>query len=136
MKIVLDCNIIISAGLSHGKCREVLKTVLTNHNNYISDEIVREFRDVIYRKKFATYKANLIGILESVCVASSWLRKIPISNQFKLPDAGDQKYLDLALSIPVDYIITGNIKDFPLKNYHSLRVISPGEFLELTSIND
>lgn len=139
MKIVLDCNVIISAGLTNGKCREVVKTVLTNHTNYILDEIVREYRNVIQRKKFEIYKLNLISILESVCLASLWEKNI-LSNEFNLPkykanDEDDQKYLDLALSVNADYLITGNVKDFPLKNYDSLSVLSPNEFFELSNIN-
>ena len=32
MKTVIDCNILISAGINDGICREVIKEIITKHS--------------------------------------------------------------------------------------------------------
>ena len=130
MKIVLDCNVLISAGLINGNCRNVLMEVLHSHTNYVSDDIIREFRNVIFRKKFEPYKLNLVELLKLTCTLSTWIEKPAPNKEFTLPDIHDQIYLDLALEVSAHYIITGNAKDFPLGNYNLVQIITPQKFLQ------
>lgn len=128
MKIVIDCNVIIAAGLTNGTSRKVVNTVLSYHQNFISDDIVREYRNVIIRPKFKNYFSHLIQIVENICICSKWVQDTPSISTYSLPDQTDKIYLDLAIEVGAEYLITGNGKDFPEKKYDTTNIISPTEF--------
>lgn len=129
MKTVLDCNVVISAGLTDGACRKVLKKVLDQHNNFISDPILLEYKEVINRKKFYNVKNQLFSILEIVCELSEWIQ--PQNYNITSPDNDDLIYLNTAIAAEADFLITGNIRDFPKKQYHETTVITPAEFFHI-----
>lgn len=131
MKVVIDCNVIISAGLNRGNCRKVIHTVVHSHECILSTEILREYAAVSQRKKFALAHDDLVQLIYSV----SWNARfvIPEPSVLRLPDEKDQIYLDTALSGGADAIVTGNLKHFPESNYMNVRVLSPKAFLALVS---
>ena len=129
MKIVLDCNVIISAGLTDGVCRKVLWEVIQNHILYISEDILMEYKEVISREKFKTAKRYLYSLVEIICEVSELV--VVKKFEFTLPDAKDLIYLNTALSSNSDYLITGNKKDFPEEKYITTKIISPNDFLNL-----
>jgi predicted nucleic acid-binding protein len=43
MRVVLDCNVLISAGLNPGICRTVLHEVLESHQCILSAQILQEY---------------------------------------------------------------------------------------------
>ncbi|MDF2966204.1 MAG: hypothetical protein K0Q51_1592 [Rickettsiaceae bacterium] len=131
MKIVTDCNVIIAAGLTAGTSRQALNIILSEHQNFISDDIIREYRDVIVRDKFKKYKSQLIELVENVCICSTWIEQNPKSSNFIIPDPADIMYLDLALEVGAKYLITGNLKDFPEKQYNQVTILSPREFIDI-----
>jgi predicted nucleic acid-binding protein len=82
------------------------------------------------RKKFAAHKIYLTELLDLVSEVSV-LIKPRSQNKFLLTDLGDQKYLDLALEVQADLLITGNLKDFPNRQYDNLKVISARDAISL-----
>jgi predicted nucleic acid-binding protein len=46
-------------------------------------------------------------------------------------DPADNKFLECALACQADFLITGNIRHFPFKEFHQTRVVNPGDFIEL-----
>jgi putative PIN family toxin of toxin-antitoxin system len=86
MKIVLDCNVIISAGLTDGVCRKVLWEVIQNHILYISEDILMEYKEVISREKFKTAKRYLYSLIEMICEVSELV--VVEKFEFTLPDGG------------------------------------------------
>lgn len=71
MLVVLDCNVLISAGLTDGTCRAVIREVAAQHRCVLSQEIFAEYQEVTARPKFASLQtafARLLVLLESVSV--------------------------------------------------------------------
>ncbi len=128
-KTVIDCNVIISAAITNGNCRKVIRDILKNHQNYISKEILLEYKEVINRPKFKSYKSLLIELLEIICRESFLVEISDLKNEFCLPDKNDEIYLKTAIKAQVDFLITGNLKDFSKKKYGKLEIISPIAFL-------
>lgn len=128
MNLVIDCNVLVAAGLKAGVCRQVLFHALKNTSIYTCEEILLEYLLVIRREKFSQYKDYLEKLL-ILFTATSILIKLDDCH-FDLPDPSDKKYLSTALSCGADFLITGNLKDFPQKNYHDVRIISPTEYLK------
>lgn len=131
MRVILDCNVIISAGLNAGTCRCLIDEVLLKHQLFLSQEIITEYYRVIPRFGFnanATKKFNEIipVILEMSIIIE------PLAHSFNLVDPDDEIYLATALAAKADVLITGNKKHFPLEEYGEVKIASPREFLNLT----
>jgi len=132
MKIVLDCNVIISAGIRSGVCRRLVHHVLDHHDLYVSEDILMEYKDVISRPKFKAVSNYLYSLMEMICELSELVE--PEKTEITLPDMDDIIYLKTALAIEADYIITGNIKDFPQKQYSTTTIIKPADFSNVCKI--
>ena len=126
MNIVLDCNVIISAGLTDGICRKVLWNILQNHTLYISEEILIEYKHVTSRPKFINSQKYLYSLIEIICEMSELVQTK--TSSFSLPDENDLIYLNTAITSQAEYLITGNIRDFPEKLYKNTRIIPPKDF--------
>ena len=131
MKVVIDCNVVISAGLTNGVCRQIIYKVIESHDNILSLEILREYDAVAKRDKFFSIQNNLLSLI----YALSWNAHFvsPSPSVFQLPDPKDQIYLDTALAGEAELIITGNKKHFPETNYENVQILSPREFLDMVS---
>ena len=132
-KIVIDCNVIISAGLNDGNCRNLIFEAIQNHKNYISKEIVDEYVEVISRQKFEKHYKYMLELI-TIITETSTIVDIPnknINSKYKLPDKKDEMYLITASKSKANYLITGNIKHFPNRKYEKIEVITPREFLEI-----
>jgi predicted nucleic acid-binding protein len=44
------------------------------------------------------------------------------------PDEPDNRFLECALAGRVDYLVTGNARDFPGPEYQGARIVNPAEF--------
>jgi putative PIN family toxin of toxin-antitoxin system len=130
MRVVIDCNVIISAGMTAGNCRQVIFEVARFHDALFSLEIFREYVSVSGRDKFRGSRAKLTEILQLLLWNSSLVHPVPCG--IALPDKKDEMYLHAAISSQADAIITGNKKDFPEPAYRGVRILSPQEFLGLT----
>ena len=128
MKIVIDCNVIISAAINNGNCRKILKYVILNCSILVSDNILKEYFDVSQRKKHKKYCKYILKIL-SILSKIAYKVESPICN-YELPDRDDEVYLWTALSWWAKYLITWNIKDFPEKKYWKVIIINPRDFVD------
>jgi predicted nucleic acid-binding protein len=48
-----------------------------------------------------------------------------------LPDADDEPFLAVALAASADYLVTGNIRDFPSEKRQGCVVVTPAEFMTI-----
>jgi uncharacterized protein len=128
MKLVIDCNVLISAGLTDGLCREVLKGASQKGEIYLSRDIVLEYLLVSRRNKFKAHQPYLEKLIELIVQVAEVIDPMP--SIFQLPDPNDKKYIDLAISVPATYLITGNLVDFPEKKYGSTVILSPRNFAD------
>jgi uncharacterized protein len=126
--VVLDCNVLISAGLTDGTCRAVIREVVAQHRCVLSQEIFAEYQEVTARPKFASLQtafARLLVLLESVSVFVE-----PGPSPFVLPDPDDEVYLAASLLAAADVLVTGNRTHFPEERYARTLILTPREFLD------
>ncbi len=135
MKVIFDCNVIIAAGLKNGTCRSALIKGIELCDIYVTDEIIREYRDVIIREKFKKHKLELYKLLEIVCEVAYWTDPSAVNIVCNLPDKDDVIYLKAATSTQADYLITGNIKHFPQRKYENVAIITPADFFNLIKVH-
>lgn len=126
MNIIIDCNVLIAAGIKDGTCRAVLKYVLNRHSVYLTEDIMLQYLHVIRRPQFKDYYKTLETLIVLLGDAAIVVQgsSIPCT----LPDPKDSIYLEAASAAQADYLITGNIKDFPESQYDSIKIITPAQF--------
>ena len=127
MRVVIDCNILVSAVRIYGVCRKVIDRVVRHHEIILSEPILTEYKAVAERPKHALYRAALranIGEMERLAVLVE-----PETVMFGLRDPDDEIYLATATAGGAA-LITGNSRDFTEPQCGSVEVFSPRSFLE------
>ncbi len=132
-RVVVDTNVLVSALIGKGNPRRVLEAIFSGKVSFaLSSSILAEYEAVVQRPKFSRYP-------EFVLYASPTLRSLQSIARFTepdiiirvCPDPDDDKFLVLAVAVQAQYLVTGNKRHFPLRNYKSTRIVSPGEFVAL-----
>ncbi len=131
MKIVLDTNVIVSGLLNpHGKPGIILQMVASRAVTICYDaRIIDEYREVLPRPKFPISEAEVDAILEQIEAAGRLVATTPLPQN--LPDPDDEPFLEIALGGGGDCLVTGNVRHYPEDRRRGMKVVSPGEFVEL-----
>lgn len=129
MRVVLDCNVLISAAISNSTCRQLLDEVARAHTLLYSQETLQEFLAVIRYTHLKPYHPRAKQILKLMLQIGVEVR--PVEEPITLPDPDDATYLQTALAGQAEVLVTGNRKHFPFAEYRGIRILSPREFLDL-----
>ena len=128
MRVVIDCNVLVSAARTRGVCGRVVITALRRHEVVLADDIVREYLDVAVRARHAPYREGLLQIVAELERAAVFVE--PADTVFGLRDPDDEIYLQTAAAADAA-LVTGNRRDFAALRYGAVDVFSPRQFLEL-----
>ncbi|MGF1615051.1 MAG: putative toxin-antitoxin system toxin component, PIN family [Gammaproteobacteria bacterium] len=129
MRIVIDCNVLVSAALSRSTCRQVLNEVARAHTLCYSHETLHEFLRVSKYTYIKPYFPRVQKIVKTMLRVG--IEVIPSPQSIDLPDPDDAVYVQTALTAQADILITGNLKHFPFESYEGVRILSPRAFLSL-----
>ena len=131
MRVVLDTNVIVSGLLSpFGAPGEIIRMVASGFLEFCYDaRILSEYQNVLTRQKFPFDQAHVEDLLEQIEFCGHITTGRPLAK--RLPDPDDEPFLEVALGGKAQYLVTGNLKHFPVKKRQGIRVVSPGEFLEI-----
>jgi uncharacterized protein len=128
-KIVLDTNVIVSAGIKKNSIpyQLVENWVLKSDVDVMAcPSVLREYRVVLSRPKFARFGFPP-SWFDRLIFLSTHLPEPP-SWPHPLPDSTDAPFLALAHSANAT-LITGNLKHFPKSARNGVKVLSPDEYL-------
>lgn len=130
MRIVLDTNVVVSAMLYDASIPgQVLDLcVAAEVGLVVDDRILAEYRDVLARTQFKLDPALVAEFFVLVESAEHVIaRPLPI----KLPDPSDVPFLEVAVAGGADALVTGNAKDFKLREGRlDIAIVTPREFIE------
>jgi uncharacterized protein len=131
MKIVLDTNIVVSGLLkSQGNPAQVLTLALAGAVQVCHDErILAEYAEVPARPRFKFDPKRVREVLAKLDVDGLAVDASGVSN-LDLPDADDEPFLAVALAASVDFLVTGNLSDYPPDKRRGCAVVSPAVFME------
>ena len=129
--IIIVTNVIISAMLKKNTPpSEILKEVFSgNVIPVVNDEILKEYREVLSRKKFGFDPETIqiiLNELEKKAVFSDRLS----ADVSEMPDKDDIVFYEVTLYMRQSeetFLVSGNLKHFPQKPF----IVSPREFLEI-----
>lgn len=129
MRIVVDCNVLVSATMSRSACRQVLDEVARSHTLCYSHETLHEFLRVSKYTHIKPYFPRVQKIVKTMLRVG--IEVIPLQQFVDLPDPDDAVYLQTALAAKAEVLITGNLKHFPFESYEGVKILSPRAFLNL-----
>ncbi|MEO5338153.1 MAG: putative toxin-antitoxin system toxin component, PIN family [Magnetospirillum sp. WYHS-4] len=128
MKVVLDCNVLVSAARTDGVCRAVVIETVRRHEIVLSSAILAEYREVAERPKHGPWRDALLSLID--LLARVAFKVEPEENEFDLPDPDDEAYLAAAEAGPAAALVTGNARHFPAGRYGKVAILTPREFLD------
>ena len=130
MRVVLDCNVLVSVARIDGACREVIDRAVRRHEIVLSGPILREYVDVAGRPSQAPYRQTMEFVIGEIEQLAFFVE--PANVVFGLRDSDDEVYLATAAAGDA-VLITGNTRDFTETQYGSVEVWTPRTFLQRTS---
>ena len=131
IKVVLDTNILVSALINpYGSSCNIVNLVLRGDILLCWDNrLMQEYRQVLKRDKFSFDPQSIDDVLDFIEAEGQEVS--PKSLGIKLPDMSDIKFLEVAVESSATYLITGNLKHYPLNPPKGLKIVVPARFLEI-----
>ena len=126
MRVVIDCNVLVSAARSGGVCGEVIVKAIRHHEIILSEPILDEYEAIAGRLAHAKYRDGLLIIIAQLEQIATVVD--PADAVFGLNDPDDEVYLATAIAGDA-VLITGNKRDFTKPWYE---IVSPRAFLDRT----
>lgn len=128
---VIDTNVFVSALLSRNGLsnpaiilNSILDGIITPLYN---DEIITEYRQVLYRPKFSILTPNEIEALLSAIKEYGFnTERTPVTSEI-FPDKDDIVFYEVKMSVDDSYLVTGNLKHFPRNPF----VVTPAQMVEI-----
>jgi putative PIN family toxin of toxin-antitoxin system len=128
---VIDTNVLVSALLSS---LDDAATVLVVEKLFsgeviplFCDEIIKEYNEVLRRKKFHFSEATIRMLLQTIEKYGEHI--VPTPTGELLPDMKDLPFYEVVVEKQEEaaYLVTGNIKHFPAKPF----IVTAKEFLDI-----
>jgi uncharacterized protein len=133
LKIVVDTNVLVSALIRpEGTPARILDLVLSSQVKLLIDHrIFAEYQDVLLRPEFAFRPDQVEQLLDFLLQSSE--RVYAVTAKVDLVDPADGKFLEVAIDGAADFLISGNLRHFPVRLRQGVRVVSPREWWDLWS---
>jgi putative PIN family toxin of toxin-antitoxin system len=152
LQVVLDCNILLQAvSRRTGPSAAIFRHLEQNHiEAFVSKAIIREFRKIwtypgiVARNPHVT-EAVVNDFVDYLLFRGTLVRDVPHVIDFPR-DPHDEPYLDLALAVGADYLVTRDPDMLSLADGHSpeakqfrqrcpkLRIVMPPKFLAILEV--
>lgn len=131
MKIVLDTNVLVSGLLQpFGVPGEIVRMVSSGVLELCYDSrILTEYYEVLIRPRFRFHLDHVEALLNEIKASGHVTAAVPLSK--RLPDPDDEVFLEVAITGRAEYLVTGNLKHYPLSKREGIKVVSPAEFLDI-----
>jgi len=129
-RVVYDTNVMVSALLKPGSIPSSLVTLaLTGAVQLcLSPAIQAEYDEVIRRPRFALPVDMVERFMEEL--TASALMVEPATRVTASSDDPDNRLLECALEASADYLVTGNLRHFPVPEFEGIRIVSPAVFAQ------
>ncbi|MDE6404580.1 MAG: putative toxin-antitoxin system toxin component, PIN family [Lachnospiraceae bacterium] len=133
---VIDTNVLVSAMLKWDSLPgNVMELVFTGSIvPVVSEEIVREYREVLARPKFHFTDRIICEVLENIERQAVYINVTSLVPCEELPDPKDQVFYEVVAEerkTEDAYLVTGNIKHFPKRTF----IVTSREMLNIILSN-
>ncbi len=135
IKVVLDTNILVSGTFWTGNSFKIMDLIDKKEIiSIISEEIIEEYHKTINKDEI------MDKVKDKDLIISNISRKVILNSTIIQPkeklnvvkeDSDDNKILECAYEGKVDYIITKDNHLLKLKEFKTIKIVKPEEFLKL-----
>ena len=133
--VVLDTNVVVSALLGRASVPgSILEEALTGRLiPLLHEDILEEYNDVLHRPKFQFDGRDVDVALTGLIKRGIFIDAVPIEDY--IPDPDDAVLYRVVMEARKSedaYLVTGNLKHFPVKTF----VVTPKEMPDIINEND
>jgi len=130
IRVVIDTNVLVSALLQPlGPSAQVFLLSLNGSIRFcVSGPVYAEYEEVISRPRFQRDKETIANTLRVIREQGFWVK--PIERVRACSDPDDDMFLECAQASEADYLVTGNLRDFP-EAWERTRVVTPRRLMEI-----
>ena len=132
MNIVIDTNVVISALLFGGTPGKLIKLWKKGSiTPLITEEIMDEYLKVLAYKKFQLSEEEIHYIIHQEILPYFKVVKSKPGPPIIKKDPDDDKFIQCAKAGKAKIIVTGDHHLLAQKSYKEIKILSPGQFLEI-----
>ncbi len=130
-RVVFDTNVLVSALGWDGKPEDCLELVFDNSiDAYSSPDIIDELSRVLEYDRLGLTPDERQSFLEIVVTEFHVVRPDPDLDIDAVDDPDDSVFLECAVSVDVDYVISGDRHLLDLTEYDGIPILTPDDFLK------
>lgn len=127
---VIDTNVLVSALLKWDSVPgNVLQFTITGVvTPVLNEDILREYREVLLRKKFHFPEGVVDAILDNLAAQAVFINEEKLD--VNLPDPKDVVFYEVVMEERKNqdaFLVTGNLKHFPVERF----IVTPRQFLDI-----
>lgn len=126
MRLVVDTNVLLSAILRDGACRELVRTQLLPHELFVSKGLLDELEEKL-RKKFRRDPVD-VPLVDAYRRRAQRVRVEPLPAPV-CRDPDDDLVLATAIAARADAIITGDNDLVSMGSHEGIVIVTPRAFL-------
>jgi len=133
IRVVIDTNIVVSAMLRSGGLPEVVFNFAIHRQGvqlYYSEPIAEEYAEVLSRARLDIHPKKVKQAMAKIREAGSLVIPTVAVTAAMKPD--ENIFLECAQEAEADYVVTGNLKDFP-RVWLKTQVVSAREFIAVVA---
>jgi putative PIN family toxin of toxin-antitoxin system len=129
MKIVLDTNVLVSGLLNpYGAPGQIVQMLAAGAVVLCFDaRILGEYREVLMRPAFRFPAGQIDALLEQIRAVGEPVSPEPCRQ--RLPDPDDEPFLEAAIAGGAAYLVTGNLKHYPVRRRQGVALTTPAQFV-------
>ena len=128
MRVVYDTNVLVSAVLKPGSLPAVLVSLALAQRVRlcVSPSILAEYREVLHRPKCGFEASSIAFLLEDLTRTALLVH--PTIHLTVAPDEADNRFLECALEASAAFLVTGNLRHFPVPTFEDIHILEPARF--------
>jgi putative PIN family toxin of toxin-antitoxin system len=129
LRVVLDTNVLVSAIISDGKSRDLLKLGIAKQFSIVtSDLILKELVVVLHRPKFKTSQDEVQRVIAALMRTAE---VVNVKSKFKAvkEDPKDDMVVETAYDGNADMIVTGDSHLLALNTFKEIKIVSVEQML-------
>lgn len=133
-KLTLDTNVLISGTFWSGDSFKIIESISKGELLCVlSKEILNEYKNVLKRDEImekTEAKSLIVSKASEKVINESTIVEPKIKQDVIRDDPSDNKILECAREGKVDYIITNDRHLLKIKEFESIKIVTPKEFLQ------
>lgn len=129
LRVVLDTNVLVSAIISDGKPRDLLRKGISKEFTIVTSELIlRELGTVLRRPKFKADEDEIHRIILALIQAAEVVELVSKLNLVEA-DPKDNMVVEAAYDGRADFIVSGDSHLLALKSFRKIKVVDVKDML-------